>query len=131
MVSKHALQSFICRPFSKSRKILFGTTMIPSYNLSSSYLFLLECSMLLSCCAVSLGSTEGLRHYQWILKDWGDRCVRGNSTYVFSRPRRSDVSARLSNVAAPKRELGDITQPFRSTRKLLWAHLQEPSFYGS
>jgi hypothetical protein len=30
MISKHAPQSFICRPFSKSHKILFDTTIIQS-----------------------------------------------------------------------------------------------------
>jgi hypothetical protein len=88
--------------------ILFGTTTTPSFISQIVYLFLLKCSMLLSPCTVSLGWTEGLRHYPSILKDWGDLCIRENSTYIFSRPRISAVSTRLPNVVAPKRELGDI-----------------------
>jgi hypothetical protein len=127
---KTCLVILICRPSSKSHDFLFGTTTTPSYHLSKQ-LLLLKCSTVLSCCALSLGWPKGLRHYQSILKDWGDPCVGENSTYVFSRPRRSAISTRLPNIAAPKRELGDNIATIPLYVQILQMHLRESSFNSS
>jgi hypothetical protein len=59
MISKHALQSFICRPLSKSHKIHFDATMQPLLPSLDSHFSQVRVSTLfflfLLCCISSLG----------------------------------------------------------------------------
>jgi hypothetical protein len=57
MISKHAQQSFICRPITKSHKIHFGATMQPLFP-SLGSCFSQDKVVMLLCCAVSLAWAE-------------------------------------------------------------------------